>query len=69
MIPYHSFVRFIEKLEREVLLPVTMSRECRRAGSGLSDFGVNAMSARVLANQSIFAPPLSSNISSNSPSS
>ena len=54
---YHSLVRFMEKLEREDLLPVTMSRECRRAGSGLLfDNGADAMSARVLANQSTFAP-------------
>lgn len=62
---YHSFVRFMEKLAREVLRPVTMSSECRLAGSGfnVSNFGVKlvAMSARVLANQSTFAP-LSSNI-------
>lgn len=62
---YHSFVRFMEKLAREVRRPVTMSSECRRAGSGfnVSNFGVRlvAMSARVLANQSTFAP-LSSNM-------
>jgi hypothetical protein len=62
---HHSFVRFIETLAREVRRPVTMSSECRRTGSGfnVSNFGVRlvAMSARVLANQSIFAP-LSSNM-------
>jgi hypothetical protein len=62
---HHSFVRFIETLAREVRRPVTMSSECRRTGSGfnVSKFGARlvAMSARVLANQSIFAP-LSSNM-------
>jgi hypothetical protein len=54
---HQSLVLILVKLEREVLLPGTMSSECRLAGSWglLSDFGATTAMSDLRSNQSTVA--------------